>query len=122
MDKCDKCDSVLDEDRRWTIAIETQKCIWGSPTSLPEVDIQFADGLGIYCSEQHANEKIAEYLLLAGAKATWADVRPIELCACCGTDFDTTDWHKVLTLIEENADFKPRSVKYAARFCQACVP
>jgi len=93
---------------------------------MPEVDIQFGDGIGTYCSEEHAMVAVNEYLLLVGADAQWSDVRPIETCACCHKDFDTTtSWHKVLTLIEESGeppDLSIGTVEYVARFCQKCVP
>jgi len=61
-----------------------------------------------------------------GAKATYADVRPIEECAICGADFDTSrGHHHTLTVSEESGTEEcPQvlNVWYVARFCQSCCP
>ena len=129
MNHCSKCDAVTLAENRgdepvWVLAIEDQRCIWESPTSMPEVDINYAAELGCYCCEDHAVLAAGDYLLQAGAKAQWSDVRPIETCACCEEDFDATQRHKVLALSVEQGsmfDLEVLGVKYVARFCNTCA-
>jgi hypothetical protein len=126
MNYCEKCkEAALGTGVRWVLLDEIQKCIWESPTCIPEVDIESATFLHYYCCEQHAMKGVDEYLSQVGAKAQWSDVRPIETCACCDEDFDTTTWHRVLTLsIEKGLDTDPVIIDatYVARFCTKCVP
>lgn len=128
---CPKCDALNAEDenlngRRWELSDETQVCIWSSPTATPEIDfLGVVQVLDYFCCEEHALRGVNKYLTLAGATAQWSDVRPVETCACCGTDFDTTRWHKVLALsVEEGPLYDPDyiDVTYPARFCNKCVP
>jgi hypothetical protein len=122
---CNLCNAKLGTGKRWVLLDETQKCIWGAPNEMPEVDIQLAVWLGNYCCEQHALEACDNYLSLAGATAKWSDVRPIESCAICDKDFSTTSWHKVLTLsVERGDELDPVIIDgtYPARFCNQCVP
>ncbi len=126
MEDCYKCGVPLGMGIHWTIGNEIQRCIWESPESMPEVDIQSGESFAYYCCEQHAMEATEEYLLQVGATAQWSDVRPIETCACCGRDFDTTKWHKVLVLYQERGSIliNPEMIHidYVARFCADCVP
>lgn len=126
MKYCKNCEEAeLSTGIIWALANETQMCIWASPTALPEVDIQIATTFAYYCCEQHAKAAIEEYLLQIGATEKWSDVRPIETCACCNQDFDTTTWHEVLALSKERgpaANSEPMDYWYVARFCNKCVP
>lgn len=126
MKYCKKCEvAEMSTGTIWVLANETQMCIWASPTEMPEVDIENAVSFAYYCSEQHAKEAIAEYLLQIGATEQWSSVRPIETCASCEQDFDTTTWHQVLVLSEENGPItnpEPIDYWYVARFCNKCVP
>lgn len=113
------------DDRRWLLVIEIQKCCWASPEEMPEVDIQYAEVIASYSCEQDAYTALNKYLNQVSATAQWSDVRPVETCACCGADLDTTKWHKVLVLsVEEGNPYNPDfvDVKYPARFCNGCVP
>jgi hypothetical protein len=126
MNTCEYCNAMhFGTGVRWLVLEETQRCIWESPTCVPEVDIDGSFVLNICCSGQHAMRKVDEYLSRAGAKALWSDVRPIETCTCCEEDFDTTTWHRVLTLsVEMGTLAEPKILDgwYVARFCQQCVP
>ena len=109
---------------RWVLLIETQKCLWTSPDA-PEVHIAFAEELASYSCEQDALQAIDRYLSAIGALVKWSDVRPIEECARCGADIDTTKQHKVLTMaIEVMAVDAPVTLEaeYPARFCNSCSP
>ena len=122
---CDICAAPLGTGVRWSVSIETQKCIWESPDSMPVVDFQEAYCFGLFCSENHAMETVNDYLMQVGADALWSNVRPIETCACCKNDFETIVWHKVLALQIERGPLhalEPLEVEYVARFCQKCVP
>lgn len=115
----------VETSRRWVLMEEIQACIWESAEVIPAVDIEGSIELDHYCNAQDALHAVDRYLTVAGASAQWSDVRPIETCACCGADFDTTKWHKVLTLtVEEGAfdDPKVLDAAYPARFCTKCVP
>jgi hypothetical protein len=128
MSECEKCKALEDDwgdDKVFVLCMETQMCIWESPTSLPEVDIQEATCLSCYCCKEHAMDGVQKYLLQVGAKPLWSDVRPIETCACCEKDFDATRSHKTLVLsVEEGPFTSPTTleVEYVARFCNKCVP
>ncbi len=110
--------------RRWVLLEETQACIWGSADAMPAVDIEGSVELEHYRTPQDALRAVEDYLTVAGATAQWSDVRPIETCACCDADFDTTKWHKVLTLTVEEGPLDDPEVldeAYPARFCNSCV-
>lgn len=122
---CKTCGKNLGLGQRYVLLDETQMCIWSAPDAVPEVDIREALVLDYYCCEQHAMEACKAYLAQVGAEATWSDVRPFEDCGICKEYFDTTSWHKVLTLSEERGiEDDPQIIdrKYVARFCQSCVP
>lgn len=122
---CEICDKNIGTDLRWVLADETQMCIWTGPDEMPEIDFREVVLIGYYCCEQHADEACNKYLTLAGAKATWADVRPTEVCSICEADFNTNSWHRVLTLSQERGDEdNPEivDVEYVARFCPQCIP
>lgn len=109
---------------RWVLCIEHQQCIFDNQ-ALPEIDIAYAVQLDSYPSEQLAIEAVKRYLTAAGAVATWADVRPIEECSCCGADMDTTKRHQALSLtIETGPEDSPEILegRYPARFCNRCAP
>ena len=68
---------------------------------------------------------VAHYLRQISTKAEWSAVRPINTCAYCEKDFDTTQWHKVLAVSMETGEFdSPQllNVDCVARFCSNCVP
>lgn len=127
---CQECDALSQEDekcldKRWVLSVETQACMWTSPDAFPIVDISDAQVLAYHCSEAHAMESVQNYLRDAGARVSWADVRPVETCACCGEDFDASKWHKTLSLTVEAGRFDDPDVldaSYPARFCNRCVP
>ena len=124
MRNCDQCKAGMsDVEHRWEVSEEWQKCI---PTAGgPEVDISFAYVLGEYCAEDHALDAIASYLDERKAKMTWADVSPVEICACCGKNFATAGRHLTLTLMELSGPDETPNIhdsKYVARFCRTCVP
>lgn len=92
---------------------------------MPDIDIQYAVVLDSYYCEHHALKAIDQYLDDVGASAQWSDVRPVGTCAGCEADFDTTKWHKVLSVyIEEGTPGLPDvlAAVYLARFCNSCVP
>lgn len=128
MTDCKKCEYLMEnwgDGTRWSLVNETQVCIWESPNDMPEVDIQDAVDIASYCGEEHALNGLKDYLLQINAVAQWSDVRPIETCACCEEDFDTTQPHKVLVLsrdVIDGDDIQQFDVKYAARFCNQCTP
>lgn len=128
MRNCKKCESLMekwDDGTRWVLTNETQVCIWDSRTDTSEVDIQDAESFAYYCCEAHALEGIKDHLLQISAEAKWSDVRPIESCACCNADFDTTRPHKVLVLsrdVVDGDDVQLFDINYPARFCNKCVP
>jgi len=128
MSQCKKCAALNPErgtEPAWVLLSDSQSCIWESPTAIPEIETHESVFLQYFCSEQHILVAVEEYLRLAGATATWADVRPIEICAICGVDFDTTKPHQVLTVLHEEGDeFDPELIRasYAARFCRECAP
>lgn len=124
-ESCSKCAAPLGTGVRWSVCIETGKCVWESPGSMPIAYIQNAYCLGQFCNELHAMETVNDYLMQVGADALWSDVRPIETCACCKNDFDTTVSHKVLALHIERGPLhaiEMLEVEYVARFCPKCVP
>lgn len=122
---CNCCNLELNKSSsRWVLALNIQKSIWTS-NQLPEIAIQYETVLGYYCNQQNIYKAVEDYLLHAGAKTQWSDVRPIEICACCEEDLDTTSWHQVLSVTEEQgAEDAPTVVdgEYPARFCTNCVP
>jgi hypothetical protein len=102
---------------------EKQSVSWRSPSDMPEVDIAFASELAAFATYADAFQAAEKLLTKKSATPTWADVRPIEECACCGTDFDTRQPHHVLVLTEEAGDeMDPEVLQawYVARLCPAC--
>jgi hypothetical protein len=92
---------------------------------MPEVNIAIAYQINSYENNKCALDALNAYLLQINAKATWADVRPIEECAICGEDFNTTESHQTLALsVETGTDEAPEliEIEYPARFCRDCVP
>jgi len=128
MSHCEECERLrqsLFDGTRWVLTHETQTCIWESDTSLPEVAIGEATSFAHFCCEEHAIEGVEQYLLQAGARAQWSDVRPVDTCARCGQDFETARAHQVLVLSTcaiEGEDVQQYDVQHIARFCNNCVP
>ena len=128
MSHCEECERLaesLSDGTRWVLAHETQTCIWESPASLPEVATRDASSVASFCCEEHAIEGVEHYLLQAGARAQWSDVRTIDTCARCGADFETARAHRVLVLSTcaiEGEDVQQYDVQYVARFCNNCLP
>jgi hypothetical protein len=112
-------------ESRWVLVVAVQTCIWQRPTAKPKVDIKKAVRLQTFCCESHAFHGLKNYLLFVGAVAQWSGVRAIEVCACCGRDFDTARQHKTLALLVEGGpQNRPEllRVNYPARFCTECAP
>jgi hypothetical protein len=124
MRTCYHCKAVMnDEEHRWEISEEWQRCIQTAKS--PEVDISISYVLGEYSSEDDAMEFIESYLSRHKAKPTWADVSPVETCACCGKSFSTAGRHLTLTMIELSGPDEAPNIHdayYVARFCRSCVP
>jgi len=109
----------------WVLQEQDQRCVWISPTHIPEVDISIATVLDIFPTKDLVFDAATKYLSQLGGRMEFSDVRPIEKCACCGTDFDTNIRHKVLTVSAElNPETDPTvlDIWYVARFCINCVP
>lgn len=116
---------MIDSTRniRFVLLIEKQRIKWQGAESIPEVDIAHAHVLDSYSTEDIAIGALKNYLCSLGAKLTWADVRPIEECAICGKDFDTSDWHKAVVLSSEAGTEECPVIlggEYPARFCTNC--
>jgi len=125
MRTCDHCEADLsNEDHRWELVEEWQICIQRE-NDCPEVEISIAYGIGEYCSEEHAMDVIDSYLSERNAEPTWADVDPVETCACCGEDFSTAERHLTLTMMELCGPEEAQNIYdafYVARFCRTCEP
>lgn len=109
---------------RWLFVHETQKILWEGPNGMPEVAMKPSQVIETYCCKQDVLDACNTYLSLAGAKAIWSDVVPIATCSCCGSDFSTSSWHRVITLSKEcGPEFDPEVLDswYPARFCLECV-
>jgi hypothetical protein len=111
---------------RFSLCMETQFIEWPADGGMPIVDfLGCSDELNTYDSEDKALDAIDKYLAQVGATVEWSDVRPIETCACCKCDIDTSKSHKVLSLCTEvgpDEDITLLNVDYPARFCNVCVP
>lgn len=111
---------------RFVLWDEIQRCLWSSAESMPEVDIAMGSELDQYADQDSAMAAALKLLSTIGATATYADVRPIEECAKCGADFDTSrGHHHVLVVSEESGpETAPEelNVWYVARFCPSCCP
>jgi hypothetical protein len=124
--KCDGCEQMLGECW-WLFCVNTERTIWPAQagSEIPELEVSSSRVLGEYCSYPCARDAAEKYLSTAGAKATWSDVRPIEECAVCGADVDTSKDHTALSLEEAegliDAPEPTGNVRYPARFCSQCV-
>lgn len=102
--------------------IETQ------PDGVPVVDyVGCVQELDAYATMEAACIAVDNYLTQLGAVATWSDVGPIERCACCSCDIDTSKPHKVLDLSECVGRHDDDTIDvidgwYPARFCNSCAP
>lgn len=111
----------------WAVLHETQRCAWiAPPVNTGAVNIDEAMALGEHDGKAEAIAQINGILERLKARATWADVRPIEECAKCGQDFKTSEWHSAIALMHEQQESDgvpvgdPLSSEYAARFCPSC--
>lgn len=127
MINCEKCEDMqpYEGGTFWMLTNETQKIDQVGESCIPAIDIEEAESFAYYCSEEHALCAVNDYLLLAGATPQWSGVDPIETCACCGANIDTSQFHRVLVLSVESGtwdDMVQEDCSYPARFCNTCVP
>ena len=109
---------------RWVLQTETQTCIFDTGVT-PEVSITDCFELDTYDTEVAALDAVHSYLATCGAVVMWADIGPVETCACCQSDLETTTSHATLTLSQERGPEDTSNVIdvwYPARFCNACNP
>jgi hypothetical protein len=78
-------------------------------------------------TKESAGERLMALLGKVGGRATWAGVRPIEECAKCGADFNTSERHSCLAFLQEKhtgdqetLEIELLSCDYPARFCPVC--
>jgi hypothetical protein len=119
---------TMDNTKSWfSLGVATQ-FIELQPDGMPVVDfVGVVQELDEYATMDDACVAIDSYLAQLGAKATWSDVGPVEKCACCDSDIDTSKPHKVLDLTECVGPFEDDTVQpidgwYPARFCNSCAP
>lgn len=108
---------------RFVLLDEKQSCVWQSPSEMPEVYIAFANVINTFPTYEDATDAARQLLAEKGARATYADVRPIEECALCGSDFATRQSHHTLVVNEEIGDeTNPQILRgwYVARCCPGC--
>ena len=128
MSNCNKCEALTEkwgDGTRWSLVNEIQVCICKSPAEVSEVDVQDAVQIASYCCEEHALEALSDYLQQINAVAQWSDIGPIETCACCQADLDTTRPHRVIVLsrdVIDGDDVQEFDVQYPARLCNKCEP
>lgn len=108
---------------RFLLLDEVQTCLWESSNAMPEVDIAIASVLDTFTTYNEATGAAMSLLDRIGAKPTFADVRPLEQCARCSSDFNTNAPHHTLVVSEEaGEETSPEiiNVWYVARVCQDC--
>ena len=110
----------------WSVSHEPQRCTWTSPNERPEIDIApHATELFSAEWEHEAREFLSRLFASVGARTTNADVRPIEQCARCRRDFETSERHTCIALLyelrsDEGEPLEVVKAEYPARFCPAC--
>jgi hypothetical protein len=108
---------------RYVLLDEVQRCIWNSPSEVSEIAISIAYAIDDYATGMEAIAAAEKLVIAMGGSTTYADVRPIEECAICGADFDTTRLHHTITVShEEGPTDSPTilAVSYVARICARC--
>lgn len=126
--QCARCKSAIDSLARfWTLCTEEQRIVWPPSEGVehPAIDLDVSNVVGEYCSDDCAQAALNEYLALLSARATWADVRPIEECSSCGGDIDTSTRHLTIALEELSGTYEEQEshgIEYPARFCANCNP
>ena len=112
--------ALNDTPHRWVLQSETQTFIFDT-FATPEVSVSDCFVLDMYETEAAALDAVHSYLATCGAVAAWADIGPVEACACCQADLQTTTSHATLTQ-ERGPEDAPEviDVWYPARFCNTC--
>lgn len=98
-----------------------------SPLSLDEVEIEDAEGIGVFCSQQCLDAGRVPVMRDEGVPipAVRPGIGPIESCAKCSGPVDMSDWHLTYTdgcLEQENDAVNILDVDYAAVVCRECAP
>jgi len=112
-------------EERFCFCTESQKVIWKEADAIPEIDITESTVVEEFKSKDLAESFIRKWLEDRSARATWADVRPIEECGKCGKDFETKRRHLAIALTREIGDPATADCEldcwYVARFCPECA-
>jgi hypothetical protein len=124
---CRHCQAPLaDSHTRLALTDAAQRIVWGDAGDAAEVDIREATEFAYFCCSGHARAEVRNMLALIGAEPKWSDAQPIEACAACGADIDTSDWHRVLGITDERGPLHTPDAKTLvqcpARFCSSCNP
>jgi hypothetical protein len=98
-----------------------------SPLSLDEVEIEDAEGIGVFCSQGCLDAGRAPVMNADGVSipAVRPGIGPIESCAKCSGPVDMSEWHLTYTdgcLEEVHGGVKYLDVDYVAVVCRECAP
>jgi len=124
---CRHCQTSLADSRtRLALTDATQRIVWNDAGEVPQIAIREATEFAYFCCSGHARAEVRSMLALIGAEPKWADARPVEACAACGADIDTSHWHRVLGITDERGPLHSPDTKTLvqcpARFCSSCNP
>jgi hypothetical protein len=97
-----------------------------SPLSLDEVEIEDADSIGVYCTQECLNSGRAALMNSEGVPIPTVrpGIGPVESCAKCSGPVDMSDWHLTYTegcQMEERGGVRIVEVDYVAVVCRECV-
>ncbi len=124
--ECMNCGKMF--TRKWYDLSRTYERVhYKSPTLLDEVEIEDAEGIGTFCSQQCLDVGRAPVMRDEGVPIPSArpGIGPVESCAKCSGPVDMSDWHLTYTdgcLEEDCGGVKTLEVDYLAVVCRECAP
>ena len=124
--ECMICGKMF-EERWFDIGRAFERVHFRSPDALDEVEVSFADGIGVFCSQGCLDAGRATLMQEEGVPipSVRPGIGPVEQCARCAGPVDMSDWHLTYTdgqYLENQGGVRVIEIDYIAVACRECAP